>query len=155
MKPISSLPSRIVARGAHSVRGARCVFAAFLGCVSIASVAAPPDESIVRSAGTIRYASGGVGDESLAQLTSISRDFNVKLVFALASGEYLSDVRVVIADAKGGTLLDTTADGPWLLAKLPAGKYRIAATLAGKEQQHEVSVGTTPLTTVDFRWTSP
>ena len=131
------------------------VAAVLLGCASLLSLAQANDAAVVRSAGAIRYVSGGVGGESLEQLAAMARDFNVKLVFALASGDYLSDVRVLIADAQGHTLLDTVADGPWLLVRLPAGKYRIAATLGSQQQQREVSVGATQSTTVDFRWAAP
>lgn len=128
--------------------------ALFLGNMSIAWPASATDDAAVRSEGGISYASGGVGNESLDRLSAIARNFNLKLVFATTSGAYLSDVRVLIADAKGHALLETTADGPWLLAKLPAGEYRITAALAGKEQKRQVTIADAKLMTMDFRWTS-
>ena len=128
--------------------------AIFLGCTAFVSQARADDNAVVRSEGGISYASGGVGSESLDQLAAIARNFNLKLVFALASGDYLSNVRVLIADTKGHALLETTADGPWLLAKLPIGEYRITATLAGQEQKRQLTIANAKLTTLDFRWTS-
>lgn len=106
----------------------------------------------VQTSGGVTYVSGGVGDDSIAKLESLAKDFNLKLVFALQSGNYVSDVKVVIADAKGKTLLDATSAGPWFLAKLPVGNYQIVATFEGKAVKRSVTVGTAKLQTVDFRW---
>lgn len=92
--------------------------------------------------------------ESRDRLDTIARDFNLKLVFAAASGEYVSGVRVVIADAAGKTLLDATSEGPWFLARLPAASYQIVATSTGKAQKRQIAVGAAKLTTIDFRWAS-
>jgi len=108
----------------------------------------------VQNTGNVTYVSGGVGLESLDQLSSISRDFNLKLVFALNSGAYLSGVQVAIVDRKGQTVVDTTSDGPWFMAKLPAGNYQVIATVAGKAEKRQVSVGTSGLKTVNLRWAS-
>lgn len=106
----------------------------------------------VQTSGGVTYVSGGVGEDSIAKLETLAKDFNLKLVFALQSGNYVSDVKVVIADAKGKTLLDATSAGPWFLARLPAGKYQIVATFEGKAVKRPVTVGKAKLQTVDFRW---
>ena len=121
---------------------------------SVISAADADSDAIVQTQGRITYVSGGVGTESIDRLNSLAGKFNLKLVLALDSGEYVSAVRVVIVDAKGLSLLDTTSEGPWLLAQLPAGAYRIGATLAGKTVSHQTTVGTDGLRTIDFRWAS-
>lgn len=98
--------------------------------------------------------SGGVGTDSTDRLSSLAKDFNLKLVFALKSGDYVSSIKVTIADAAGRQLLDTTSEGPWFLAKLPAGNYQIVATFAGKAEKRTIAVGAGKLRTVDFRWGS-
>ena len=130
-----------------------CLTAALLGLASLAPVALAGDK-VMRTNGGVSYVSGGIGLESIDQLTAISREFNLKLVFALNSGDYVSNVKVVIADAAGKPLLDTTADGPWFLTKLPAGNYQIAATFAGTTVTRRASVGAARLSTVDMRWAS-
>lgn len=109
-------------------------------------------DAMVQTSGGITYVSGGVGDDSIAKLEALAKDFNVKLVFALQSGNYVSDVKVVIADAKGKTLVDATSAGPWFLVKLPAGSYQIVATFEGKAVKRPVTAGKAKLQTVDFRW---
>ena len=130
------------------------VSAVLLGLGSLVSTASADDDAMVRTEGGIRFVSGGVGAESIDKLTAIATDFNLKLVFALKSGDYLSNVRVVIADSTGKTLLDTTSEGPWFLVKLKPGKYRIAATAGGNEQKRQIAVTGTRPVTVDFRWIS-
>ncbi|SFN01095.1 hypothetical protein SAMN05421863_108414 [Nitrosomonas communis] len=41
---------------------------------------------------------------------------------------YISDVQIIIEDARGFTVLETITKGPNLFAKLPAGKYFLDAT---------------------------
>ena len=130
------------------------VMAILLGAASLVPVANAIGDESVQTAGRVTYVSGGVGTASLDRLSSLARDFNLKLVFALKSGDYVSDVKVTIADAAGKQLLDTTSEGPWFLAKLPAGKYQIVATFAGNAEKRTVTVGAEKLRTVDFRWGS-
>lgn len=119
---------------------------------SVVPAARADDGPIVREAGGLSYVSGGVGEESLQRLRERVSAFNLKLVFAMASGAYLSNVRVAVADAKGKTLLEAISDGPWFLAKLPVGNYRLVATYSGKAIERSVAVEATALRTVDFRW---
>ena len=145
MKPISGMKRSVLSCS---------VAAIFFGVASLATVASASNEAIVQSVGNVTYVSGGVGLESLDQLSSIAKDFNLKLVFALNSGAYLSAVQVAIVDAKGKTIVDTTSDGPWFMTKLPAGNYQVVATVAGKAEKRQITVSTSQLKTVDFRWQS-
>lgn len=118
------------------------------------SVAWAQTESFVvkeRSQGEVKYLMGGVGKEERDYMNSLAPNYNLKLVFAIASGEYLSDVRVVVQDTNGKTYLNTTADGPWVMAKLPEGEYIIQATTGGKTlvQKRQVGKG---LQLVYFHW---
>ena len=119
---------------------------------SFVTDAGADDVPIVHQAGGLSYVSGGVGDESLQSLRERVSEFNLKLVFAMTSGAYLSNVRVTVADARGKTLVEAISDGPWFLAKLPAGEYRVVASYAGKAIERSVAVDATALKTVDFRW---
>ena len=130
------------------------VAAILLGAATLVPFSNANSDESVQTAGRVSYVSGGVGTTSLDRLTSLARDFNLKLVFALKSGDYVSDVKVSIADAAGKQLLDTTSEGPWFLAKLPAGNYQIVATLAGKAEKRTIAVGAEKLKTIDFRWGS-
>lgn len=147
MRPILSTKHRLLTSAMAAI---------FFGFASLApAVSAEENTSAgaaIQTSGNLSYVSGGVGTVSLDQLTSISSQFNLKLVFALKSGSYLSDVHVVIADAQGTSVLDTISEGPWFMAKLPKGKYQVIATLADKSEKRQVNVDGTKLRTIDFRW---
>ncbi len=133
----------------------RVVAAAIPLCTAaLAPAAYAISDEAVQTAGRVSYVSGGVGTTSLDRLNALASDFNLKLVFALKSGEYVSSVSVSIADAAGKTLLDTTSEGPWFLAKLPAGNYQVVATFAGKAEKRTIAVGAEKRKTVDFRWSA-
>lgn len=145
MKLIFDTASKILAYGFVVI---------LFGSASPVFAASANGDAIVQNVGGVSYVSGGVGTTSIDRLNSLANDFNVKLVFALKSGAYVSDVRVTIADATGRTVLDATSDGPWFLTRLPAGAYQIVATLAGQAIKQPLSVDTARLKTIDFRWAS-
>ena len=144
MKQIPGMKYRSLAYG---------IAASLLVSATLIPVAgANSDNAIVQNSGGVSYVSGGVGTDSIDYLSSLAGDFNLKLVFALNSGSYVSDVGVVIADSAGKTLLNTTSDGPWFLTRLPAGNYQIVATFGGNAVRRQVSIGAAKLRTLDFRW---
>lgn len=110
------------------------------------------DEVKVQQAGGIAYMSGGVSEEARDSLQTLARDFNVKLILATKGGAYLSDVPIAIDDAAGKRILEAKSDGPWFFAKLPAGRYQVAASANGIAQKKPVTVGAQGMSTVDFRW---
>ena len=128
--------------------------AMLLFATAFASPAQAQSDQVALSAGGVSYVSGGVGTTSIDRLNSLAGDFNLKLVFALTAGDYLSGVKVTISDAAGKTLLETTSQGPWLLARLPAGNYQVVASFAGNAERRAVSIGSEKLKTIDFRWAS-
>lgn len=144
MKSISDMKSRILARGFTAL---------LLGSAMLLPAGnASSAETVVQTTGGISYVSGGIGEDALAKMETLTKDFDLKLVFALQDGHYVTDVNVVIADTKGKTLLDATSEGPWFLTTLPAGNYQIVATFAGNAVKRAVTVGKADLQTVGFRW---
>ncbi|HAA03738.1 MAG TPA: carboxypeptidase regulatory-like domain-containing protein [Syntrophobacteraceae bacterium] len=103
--------------------------------------------------GGVPYISGGVGLDERAQMSEVSHDYNLKLMFATSpSGEYLSNVAVVIRDTRGRKILEAVSEGPWLFTRLPSGKYSVTATAQGKTIQREVLVPGKALAEADFYW---
>ena len=107
---------------------------------AFAGAAGAQQSSVNRDAKQI-VISGGVGLEARAQLAQHEREANLKLVFTEPQGSYLSDIGVKVFDRSGAMVLDTTSNGPWLLAKLSPGTYRIVATDQGTTREHRVTVG--------------
>jgi hypothetical protein len=104
------------------------------------------------ASGPVKFVSGGVGDESEARIREVSKDFNLRLLFAAKDGHYLADVKVTILDARGARVLDTVSDGPWLLATLAPGKYEITASYAGASVRQATTIPATGRREVIFRW---
>jgi hypothetical protein len=99
----------------------------------------------------VSYVSGGVGVDSEERLKAREKEFNLKLVFSLVEGNYLADVGVTIKDGAGKTVIEHVADGPFFMARLPAGNYVVMATYEGKAQTRKIRVGN-QLRTEYLRW---
>lgn len=102
-------------------------------------------------AGTAAHAAGeaivcgGVGAEERAALRAREAGVALRLVLVTAKrGGWLADAEVVVADARGGELLRTRADGPICHVTLPEGRYRVSATLAGVTRVAGVAVPARP-----------
>lgn len=109
-------------------------------------------QSQIATSGQVAFASGGVGDDSLQRMEALSKDFNLKVIFALKAGNYVSDVAVVISDVRGAKVLETVSEGPWLLAKLPPGKYQFTATYENESFTRTTTIPATAQRELIFRW---
>jgi hypothetical protein len=88
----------------------------------------------------IAYGSGGVGLGERKAMKGIEKKYNLKLIFAAASGEYVASVKVVVAQG-GARVLEVVSEGPWFLVKLPEGTYQVTATWEGESQVRDVKMG--------------
>jgi len=96
---------------------------------------------------------GGVGINARARLSDeAADDHNVKMVFALDSGNYVADVDVKVMDASGRNVVGGVARGPWLYANLPPGSYTAIATYRGESVSERLMVGRKGQRTAVFRW---
>jgi len=120
-------------------------FAALLGAaMSLGAHAADDPLPPERQAGVASYVSGGIGEGESRRFEAAFKRY--PLVVQLFEnngqrGEYTADARVKITNAKGAVVFDEAAEGPFMLLRLPAGDYRIAASLHGHSvADHEVHV---------------
>ncbi len=100
----------------------------------------------------VQVLSGGVGADARDQLAAQAKNYNLKMIFALSNGDYVSDVNVKIANNSGHSVAEHVSQGPWMFAALPAGTYNVSATFNGKTETHKVTVGKQGQKVVDFRW---
>lgn len=125
--------------------------------VALAANAAMTDHQIPIDQGTYRgtpWLSDGVGESAREQLMNADDDYNLKLEFAVAEGHYLGDVAVSINTPDGEPVLRAFSPGPWLMAKLPAGRYEVDANGFEKTFVREVDVPAQGMETVLFNdWT--
>ena len=108
----------------------------------------------------IVYVSGGFGqDESTAFKEAKSR-FPLALTFAAhAEGSsatpYAANVQVVIRNDEDRPVLNATSEGPYFLARLEPGRYKIFATYEGKTQSRDVTIKESGTTDLKFSWALP
>ena len=103
-------------------------------------------------AADVPYISGGAGADEREELLAKEKEYNLKIIAAETSGDYLAYVKVVIESARKEQVLDTTMEGPILLAKLAPGTYTIRATSDGQTLTRTLTIPAQGLRQVDFRW---
>lgn len=107
---------------------------------------------LVASAADVAFITGGASAEARQELLAQELDYNLKIVVAEKSGDFLADVKIVIESARKQSMLEANMEGPILLAKLPPGMYTIRATYDAKTLTRTVSVPVRGLRQADFRW---
>ncbi len=133
---------------------AAAVGAALLGAslgASAAGAALPAE----RHQGNIAFVTGGVGKDEAAAFQQAQGHYPLMLEFVAKTkprDEFLAGVKVTIKDAKGIDVLNTTATGPFLLAKLPAGEYKVFASYADKMHERTVKIGKADHHRLLFEW---
>lgn len=114
--------------------------------------ALPPE----RSQGSVTYLTGGVGKEESDAIKRVQDRYPLSLLFVERGGpntwHYLANVRVSIQDAAGKSLLETTAEGPFLLAKLPEGRYTVVAKVRGQLITRRVDLTQGKRAQLVFEW---
>ena len=96
--------------------------------------------------------SGGVSVNARDNMRAQTPPHNLKMVFALNTGNYVSDVQVKVTDKSGKVVLQDVSNGPWLFATLPAGSYTATATYNGTPVTQKVTVAKGSARNAQFRW---
>lgn len=104
---------------------------------------------------SVPYASGGVGYDERDRMEAAKSQFNLRLMFAITGGEYLSGVKVRIQDNAGATLLDAISSGPWFYVQLPPGNYVLTLDNRGKIKTRNVNISAHGATIENFYWVEP
>lgn len=101
----------------------------------------------------VTFVGGGIGETEREALQTLKGDYNLNLLFAYkGSGEFMSDVNVRIADAKGNVLVETLVEGPYLFANLKPGNYLISAVKDGNEIRQKAKIAGSKTTPLTFYW---
>lgn len=110
----------------------------------------------VRRVQDVYWVSGGVSADERDEMILALPDHNLKVLTAAEkSGAFLAGAQVVVRDAAGRTLLETSLDGPWLLARLPPGNYQLIATLGGKSQTRAFTAPASGRREIFLYWAAP
>ena len=111
----------------------------------------------IKQQGAVSFVSGGVGETEIQEIKALSSGFPVEMLFLAKSvpNRYAAGVKVQVKDKDGKVVLDTESEGPFLLAKLPPGKYSISADIEGNSKRHLIHVAGGKTQRVVFDWTLP
>jgi hypothetical protein len=111
---------------------------ALIGIVLL--VASPSRGLEVQDHDGVKYVTGGVGFDERKELDALSRQFNLKLTFALTNGDFLGESQVHITSADGTAVLDAVTDGPYFYVHLKPGTYTVKIDRDGHVLQRTAHV---------------
>jgi hypothetical protein len=96
----------------------------------------------------VSYIFAGVGADMREELLAKEKPYNLKIVVAEKSRDYLAGVQAVIESGRKEQVLDPTMEG----SRLAPGTYTIRATSDGRPLSRTVTIPAQGLRQVDFRW---
>jgi hypothetical protein len=120
-----------------AVLGAAAALAAAAACVQAAVL--PPEQR----AGDVAFVSGGVSDDEATAFQAAMASYPLAIEILQnvdGHGQYTAGAVVRIARRNGDEVLNTRSDGPFMLARLAPGTYRVEAELNGRTQAKDVTV---------------
>ena len=102
---------------------------------------------------TSTYRNGGIGSDEEQYMRSIAKDWPLRMTFAQSpGGEFVAGVRLLVTDGKGVPWLQLNDAGPMTYVRVPAGKYRIAASHNGKSETRDITLDVKTGRNVFFEW---
>jgi hypothetical protein len=133
-------------------------------CAMAASAAIPPaylkDLPPEQHQGVVDYITGGKSAAEADSVRRAAQDFPLELVFVEKDGatqEQIYDNPVVIRDAIGNVVFAGRTDGPYFIARLPAGQYTVTTHWDSWSFTRPVTIGAGPdeRQRVVFEWARP
>ena len=124
---------------------ARSAVAAALLCITVGSAAAA-DNALpeFQQSGAVRYVSGGVGEQESHAFLEHRQEHPLSVEVYAREGArevYTAGTSIRVSKPSGAPVLDAEAQGPFLLADLPPGRYTVEVTLQGETMSKSVTVG--------------
>jgi len=116
----------------HATKGMlAATFAAIAAPTFAAAANMPPEHRL----GPVAYVSGGIGETEAKRFEREMPRHALAIEVLEHSGrveEFTADAGIRVADRHGRTVLDTIADGPFVLVDLPPGRYTVIARLRNR-----------------------
>jgi hypothetical protein len=124
-------------------RQGRGALAAVLAALALPALAANESLPPEQTAGAVKFVTGGVGLRESQALLQRRADFPLAVeVYQHDAGHdlYTAGANVDVLGPGGAPVLQARAEGPFLLADVPPGRYTVVTTLDGKTQRRSVVV---------------
>lgn len=115
-----------------------------------------PDRVMTADSG-VQFVTGGIGEDSRQRVNALARahHFNVQLVFAWRTGNFVAGIPVIIDDAEGNKILALEKSDPLLMLRLPPGRYTATAEYNGATVRHTFEALARGVKIVPFAWDKP
>jgi hypothetical protein len=113
------------------------------GIFGAASLVGAQSLPAVEHSGSIEFLSGGVGSDEAQAIKAVSAQWPLTLEFAVNTqprADYAAGIKVTVRDARGNTALQATSNGPFLLMRLPPGRYSVDAVYAGQSKRETITL---------------
>ena len=117
---------------------------AALFAVGVPAAASTDGLPAAQTSGAVSYVTGGVGQHESQAFLQHRRDYPLAVeIYARDGGHevYTAGASVYISTPRGETVLQAEADGPFLLADVPPGRYIVEVDRQGDTQRKPVTVG--------------
>jgi len=104
---------------------------------------------------TATYISGGIGQAESHAMKHAAKQYPLEIEFlakAKAHDEYTADVQLKITNSENINIISATNQGPFVLAKIPDGKYRVEATENGITKVRHVQINASRPQSIVFEW---
>lgn len=98
------------------------------------------------------YMNGGIGEGEQDKIKASAEHYSLHLLFSQGDGEYISDVKLEIADARGAPVFVLPSAGPLTNVQLAPGRYQVNATYKGETKRQQVSVMAGKASNLSLRW---
>ncbi len=119
-------------------------FALLLGTVfsltKLISIAFAAGGKVRISESGIKFSTGGIGEDEVAAMRRMAKQFSLNIVFSAGAGSAAINVNAVIFNKTGHAIFRIKGAIPLLYVDFPAGKYRILANYQGLKQDYTVDV---------------
>jgi hypothetical protein len=130
--------------------------AMFIGVSMLATLplaASAQDSVVVETITATTYVNGGIGKDEEAAMRRVAKEFPLRMTFSERKDrEFIADVPVVIADARGNPVFELSKAGPMLYVMLPNGKYKVSARFKGLTELQQVTLAGKGGKDLYFHW---
>jgi hypothetical protein len=148
MNKLISRAAPVVAAAALAFGGAAFAQQSGLPAPTNALKTVAPSEAVplpeVQTSGDVEYVTGGIPYEQLPAFREARSEYPLNVEIFQREGDksvFTADADVRIVSARTGEIaLETKTEGPYLWAKVPAGQYKVVATLNDHVKETRVNV---------------
>ena len=109
----------------------------------------------IQTEGSIKFIAGGIGSEESSSMKAEAKNWPLLIELSQKDGlksNWITEVNIIITDAKGIPLLNQSNQGPMLLVSLKPGKYVIEGTYLNVRMVRTIVITSALPQKISFQW---